>query len=332
MTDGNAPITTESRICITGHRGLLGSALVRRFQQGGYRQLLTRTHEELDLTDGDAVHRWFQAERPDCVILAAAKVGGIWANQTFPADFLTLNLKIQMSVFEAAHRIGVRRVMFFGSTCAYPKHCTQPMQEEHLMSGPLEPTSEPYAVAKIAGMKWCEVHNRQYGTSFLSVIPATLYGPGDNFDPETSHVVSGLMRRIHEAKLAGTPFCTVWGSGNATREFLYVDDLADACRFLLTVDARRLTETFEQTKFVVNIGSGEEIVVGELARLIKDTVGYDGELVPDSAKPDGAPRKVLDSRRIKALGWISKTTLPVGLRATYDWYTRTPRSDVAAVR
>ena len=323
----------RSKIFVAGHQGLVGRAIVRRLERASSHHLVIRSHAELDLADQRAVRAFFEQERPEIVILAAAKVGGIAANQMFPADFLMTNLAIQSVVFEAACRYGVRRLLFFGSTCAYPKHSPQPMREEYLLTGPLEPTSEPYAIAKLAGMKACAAYNRQHGTLFLSIIPATLYGPGDNFDPAFSHVVSGLIRRLHDAKAANAVNCAVWGTGRARREFLHADDAAEACLFLLRQDERRLREELEPTAYVLNVGTGEDAEVIDLARLIAEAVGFEGELMTDPSKPDGAPRKLLDSSRMRALGWAPCVPLAEGIRATARWYiTKHESRDVVAAR
>ncbi len=307
-------------IFVAGHRGLLGSALVRRLHEAGFTRVLTRTHRELDLGEPAAVGAFFQQTRPAAVILAAARVGGIVANQSFPAEFMTDNLRIESAVIPAAHRAGVGRLIFFGSNCAYPLSCPQPMREEWIGTGALEPTSLSYALAKLAGMTMCDAYNRQYGTCYLSLIPATLYGPGDNFDPQTSHVLSGLLRRVDQARLAGSPSVTVWGSGRVQREFLYVDELAEACMTLLDVSADRLRALTADTRSVMNAGSGEEVSTWALAALVKDVVGFEGQLILDPSQPDGAMRKCLDSHRIQQLGWSARIPLREGLRRTYAWY------------
>lgn len=305
------------RVFVAGHRGLVGSAIERRLRAGGYANLALRTRAELDLTDGAAVEAFFARERPAQVYLAAAKVGGIVANDSYPADFLYQNLLIQTHVIEAARRHGVRKLLFLGSSCIYPKHAPQPMKEEHLLTGPLEPTNEAYAVAKIAGIKTCAAYNRQFGTNFLAVMPTNLYGPGDNYDPEGSHVVPALMRRMHEARLAGAPSVRVWGSGTPRRELLYSDDLADAAVYLMeNCDAKDLGE-------FVNVGTGTDLTIAELAQQIAAVVGFAGELAFDRSRPDGAPRKLLDCSRIHALGWRARTPLAEGLRLAYaDFLSR----------
>ena len=303
--DKNTPIY------LAGHQGLVGSAILRALQAQGYTNLVTRTHAELDLTDQAAVKRFFAQEHPAYVFLAAAKVGGILANDTSPADFIRDNLFIQTNVIEAAYRSGVKKLLFLGSSCIYPKHTPQPMKEEQLLTGPLEPTNEWYAVAKIAGIKLCQAYRRQYGFNAIALMPTNLYGPGDNFDLQTSHVLPALMRKFHEAKVSGAPRIVVWGTGKPRREFLHVDDLAAASLFLMRhYDAEE----------IVNVGVGEDISIAELAGLIREVVGYQGEIVYDSSKPDGTPRKLLDVSRLQALGWKARISLREGVTATYRWY------------
>jgi GDP-L-fucose synthase len=299
---------------IAGHRGLVGSAIVRRLEALGFDNLVTRDHAELDLTDAAATAAFFDQVRPTYVFVAAAKVGGILANSTYPADFIRINLQIQTNVLCAAHAAGVDKLLFLGSSCIYPKHAPQPMKEEHLLTGPLEPTNTPYAIAKIAGLTMCESYNRQYGTRFIAAMPTNLYGPGDNFDPETSHVLPAMIRRLHEAKLTGAPSVTMWGSGEPRREFLYVDDLADACVFLM--------ENFEPGDGPVfaNVGVGEDITIAELATTVARVVGYGGEIRWDTSKPDGTPRKLLDVSVLTNLGWKANTVLEDGIRTTYAAY------------
>ena len=313
----------KNRIYIAGHRGLVGSALLQKLQADGYSHLITRTRSELDLTDGSKVDRFFKMERPEYVFLAAARVGGIEANRSFPAEFILENMMIQSSVIRASHSHGVQRLIFFGSNCAYPKNCPQPMKEEYILSGRLEPTSLPYAVAKIAGMKMCEAYNRQYGTLFVSVIPATLYGPRDNFDPQTSHVLSALIHKFHEAVSGGEEQVVVWGSGKPRREFLYVGDLVDACFVLMKLDSKILRSAIEQSNFVINVGPGTDIRMMDLANLIRKSMDCSAELTLDPSKPDGTPRRLLDSRSIRALGWMPRVSLEEGIRKTYDWYKKT---------
>jgi GDP-L-fucose synthase len=299
------------RIFIAGHRGLVGSALVRRLEAEGFERLLLRSRTELDLRDTAAVERFFAAERPQYVFLAAAKVGGIVANDTYPADFIRDNLAIQLNVIDAAHQYGVEKLLFLGSSCVYPKHAPQPMKEEHFLTGVLEPTNEAYAVAKIAGIKMCEAYRRQYGSRFISVMPTNLYGPHDNFDLETSHVLPALIRRFHEAKETRAEAVTLWGTGTPRREFLHVDDLADACVFLM--------RTYDEAA-LVNIGWGRDIAIRELAELVARTVGFEGRLDWDMSRPDGTPRKLLDTTRMTALGWTPRIDLEDGVRRTYGWY------------
>ena len=295
----------NSKIFIAGSNGLVGSAIVRRLHAGGYTNLLTPEIDELDLTDSRAVADFFAAEKPEYVILAAAKVGGIHANNTFPADFIHNNLTIQNNVIHQAFLSGVKRLLFLGSSCIYPKLAPQPMREEHLLTGLLEPTNEPYAIAKIAGIKMCESYNRQYGTKFVAVMPTNLYGPGDNFHPENSHVLPALIRRFHEAKCKGKSEVVVWGTGTPKRELLYVDDMADGSVFIMEMDDQRLSDTllsYPKPCFV-NLGTGVDVTIRELAETVKEVVGFDGELVFDTTKPDGTMRKLLDVSRMKSLGW-----------------------------
>ena len=310
----------RERIYVAGHRGLAGSAILRRLGALDYTNLLTRTHAELDLTDGRAVEAFFAAEQPAYVFLAAAKVGGIQANNTYPADFLRVNLQIQTNVIDAAHRHGAKKLMFLGSSCIYPKHAPQPMKEEHLLTGLLEPTNEAYAIAKIAGIKTCSAYNRQYGTNFLAVMPTNLYGPGDNYDLANSHVLPALIRKAHEAKLADAAELVVWGSGTPRRELMHADDLADACVFLMERhDAKDLGE-------FVNVGSGTETTIRELAELVREVVGFGGRLAFDASKPDGTPRKLLDVSRLAALGWRAQVDLRAGIASTYAEYRARPAS------
>ena len=302
----------KDKIFVAGHRGLVGSAITRALECEGYENLVLRPHDELDLEVQAVVQTFFEKERPDYVFLAAAKVGGILANNTCRAEFIYNNLIIQANVIDACWRFGVKRLVFMGSSCIYPRDCPQPMKEEHLLSGALESTNEPYAIAKIAGLKMCEAYNSQYGTKFITVMPTNLYGPNDNFDLESSHVLPALIRKVHEAKVSGKKEIIVWGSGKPMREFLHVDDLAAASLFCMNLGG--YTET-------INIGSGEEVLIRELAQLICEVVGFGGELVFDSSKPDGTPRKLLDSSRIQKLGWRSKISLREGLANTYQWFS-----------
>ena len=302
----------KERIYVAGHGGLVGSAIVRRLQHDGFDNLVLRTSSELDLRDQAAVASFFKEERPAYVFLAAARVGGIVANNSYPAEFIYDNLMIQNNIIHQAHLAGVQRLLFLGSSCIYPRLAPQPMKEEYLLTGPLEPTNEPYAVAKIAGITMCRSYNREYGTQFLAAMPTNLYGPNDNFDLETSHVLPALIRKFHEAKIAQAKTVTIWGTGSPTREFIHVDDVAAASFFLM--------KSYEGSD-VVNIGSGEEVTIRELALRIKEIVGFAGELVFDSTKPDGTPRKLSDVSKIHALGWKHSIGLAEGLRQTYDWYS-----------
>ncbi len=301
----------DNKVYVAGHRGLVGAALMRRLVIGGYTNVIVRTHAELELTDQRAVNVFFEKERPDYVFLAAAKVGGIHANNTYRADFIYQNLMIESNIIHASYRQGVKKLMFLGSSCIYPKHAPQPMKEEHLLTGLLEPTNEPYAIAKIAGIKMCDAYNRQFGTNYMSVMPTNLYGPGDNYDFKNSHVLPALIRRMHEAKEQGALEVLVWGSGAPKREFLYSDDLADACVYLIEkYNASDLGE-------FINIGVGREITIRELAELIAEVVGYRGQLVFDKSKPDGTPRKLLDVSRLQSLGWNAKTGFREGITKAY---------------
>ena len=338
----------ESRIYVAGHKGLVGSAILRRLQAEGYSNLIVRSHKELDLMRQEEVEAFFRAEKPEYVFLAAAKVGGILANNTYPAEFIYQNLSIESNVIHSAYEAGVKKLLFLGSSCIYPRDCPQPMKEEYLLSGKLEPTNEPYAITKIAGIKMCQSYNRQYGTRFISVMPTNLYGLGDNFDLQTSHVLPALIRKFHEAEVRGLPafggargdqgqrseirdqrsevggserserpsngsFVTIWGTGTPRREFLHVDDLADACLFLMN--------HYEDSE-IINIGVGKDISISELADLINDVVGFNGTIHYDRSKPDGTPRKLLDVSKLKALGWQPKISLRQGIEMTYRWYVR----------
>jgi len=325
----------DSRIYVAGHRGLVGSALMRRLKAGDYSKLITRSHAELDLASQAAVQQFFMQERPEYVFLAAAKVGGIHANNTYPADFIYQNLVIQTNVIHSAYLAGVKRLLFLGSSCIYPRDCPQPIKEEYLLTGPLEPTNRPYAIAKIAGIEMCWSYNRQYGTQYLSVMPTNLYGPGDNYDLANSHVIPALLRKMHEAKLASASTATVWGSGRPCREFLYSDDMADACVFLMSLpndgyQSMLAADRADGVPPVVNIGSGDDLTIAELAKLTADVVGFCGELVFDASKPDGTIRKLLDCVRIAQVGWAPKTTLREGLEKTYLEFCRsgTPQASL----
>lgn len=309
----------NSKIFIAGHRGLVGSAIHRELTRQGFTNLLLRTRAELDLTRASDVERFFQNERPDYVFLAAAKVGGILANNNFPADFLAENLAIQSSVLNAARASGVRRLLFLGSSCIYPRLAPQPIREEYLLTGPLEATNRPYAIAKITGIEMCWAFNRQYGTRFLAAMPTNLYGPGENLDLATSHVLAALLRKAIEAKASGARQITVWGSGTPRREFLFSDDLAQACVYLMNLPEEKFQSLLSPNEPpLINIGTGEDLTIRELAELICRIVGFDGKLVFDPSKPDGTPRKLLDVSRIHALGWQAHTTLEQGIRATAE--------------
>lgn len=311
------------KIYIAGHRGLVGSAIVRALQKAGFTNLLCRTRKELDLINQQSVDQFFSSERPEYVFLAAAKVGGIHANNTYRGEFIYENLMVQSNVIEAARRYETKRLVFLGSSCIYPRNCPQPMREEHLLSGSLEKTNEPYAVAKIAGIKQCEAYNSQYGTDFVSVMPTNLYGPNDNFDLETSHVLPALIRKVHEAKLAKCPNVVIWGSGIPKREFLHVDDMASACIFIMNKPG--FTD-------MVNIGSGDEVSIRELAELVCDVVGFDGDIIYDSSKPDGTPRKLLDTSKLNQLGWKAQIKLKDGLEQTYKWFLENSKNkDIVSV-
>jgi len=309
---------TDSRIYVAGHRGLVGSAVVRALNYKGYHKLLLRTHAELDLTDGRAVEAFFAAEKPEIVFLAAARVGGVVANSTWPAQFIHENLEIQTNVIHQAYVHGTRRLLFFGSSCIYPRECPQPIREEYLLTGPLEPTNSAYAVAKIAGIEMCRAYNQQHGTHFLAVMPTNLYGPGDNYDAHSSHVLPALIRKMHEAKARGSKEAVIWGSGKPRREFLHADDLAEACLTLATLDHAAYVHALGAWRYpLINIGCGEDATITELAQIVADAVGYKGALAYDAGKPDGTPRKLLDVSRMAALGWSARITLREGIARTY---------------
>nr|WP_173636501.1 GDP-L-fucose synthase [Bathymodiolus septemdierum thioautotrophic gill symbiont] len=313
-------VDKDSRIYIAGHRGLVGSAIVRALKKQGFTNLITRTHKELDLVNQQAVGDFFKQEKPDFVILAAAKVGGIYANNVYPADFIYQNIMIEANVIHSSYKHKVKRLLFLGSTCIYPKAVKQPMREDALLTDVLEPTNEPYALAKIAGIKLCESYNRQYGTDFRSVMPTNLYGINDNFHPENSHVIPALMRRFHEARINNDAEVVVWGSGKAMREFLYVDDMAQASLFVLTLDEKTYQANTKPMLSHINVGTGVDITIREMAQTMKQVVGFKGKLVFDTTKPDGAPRKLIDVARLSKMGWQYSVALEEGLAQTYQWY------------
>ncbi|EJR48928.1 hypothetical protein IIM_04105 [Bacillus cereus VD107] len=306
----------DSKIYVAGHRGLVGSAIFRKLEEQGYTNIVYKTSKELDLRNPKQVEDFFQAEQIEYVFLAAAKVGGIVANNQYPADFIRDNLMIQTNVIDSAYRSGVKKLLFLGSTCIYPKMAPQPLKEEYLLTGELEPTNDAYAIAKIAGIKMCESYNRQYGTKYISVMPTNLYGPNDNFDLHTSHVLPALIRKFHEAKENNAEFVEVWGTGTPLREFLYSDDLADACVYLM--------DNYEGNE-IVNIGVGKDLSIKELAEKVKETVGFEGELRFDTSKPDGTPRKLVDVSKLNSLGWEATTSLDEGLKKAYEWFLQTEK-------
>ncbi|NZA40240.1 NAD-dependent epimerase/dehydratase family protein [Eubacterium callanderi] len=303
----------KAKIYVAGHQGMVGSAIVRCLEEQGYSNLVLKTHSELDLTNQDNVNKFFENERPEYVFLTAAKVGGIKANADLIADFLMVNLQIQNNVLSATHKYKVKKLLFTASACIYPKNCEQPIKEEALLTGKLEPTNEGYALAKIAGLKACYYYNKQYGTNFITAMPANAYGINDHFDTENAHVIPSLIKRFHQAKINQVPEVEMWGTGKPLREFLYVDDLADACVFLM--------KYYDKDDFI-NIGTGEEVSMHELALLIKKVIGYNGDIVFDTSKPDGMMRRIVDSSKIKALGWKRKTDLQTGIQSVYDWYLK----------
>jgi len=310
----------KEKIYIAGHRGLVGSAIVRQLESRGFTNLLMRTHKELDLTNQAQVQTFFKQEKPDYVILAAAKVGGIHANNAYPADFIYQNMMIEANVINSAYENKVKRLLFLGSTCIYPKAVEQPMREDALLTNTLEPTNEPYALAKIAGIKLCESYNRQHGTDFRSVMPTNLYGINDNFHPENSHVIPALMRRFHEAKVNNDSEVVVWGTGNAMREFLYVDDMAEASLFVLELDEKTYQANTKPMLSHINVGTGKDVTIREMAETMKEVVGFKGNLTFDTTKPDGSPRKLIDVSRLSNMGWKYSIDLEDGLKKTYKWY------------
>ncbi len=304
----------NSKIYVAGHRGLVGSALKRRLESKGYSNLILRTHKELDLANQQEVNEFFEREKPEYVFLAAAKVGGILANNTYPAEFIYENLMIEANIIHASYRYGVKKLLFLGSSCIYPKLAPQPLKEEYLLTGSLEETNEAYAIAKIAGIRLCKHYNQQYGTNYISVMPTNLYGPNDNFDLETSHVMPALIRKFYEAKINNEPEVIVWGTGKPLREFMHVDDMANACVYLM--------ENYDYSEIgeFVNIGVGEDVTISELVELIREIVGFEGKIKYDTSKPDGTPRKLMDVSRLNKLGWKAKISLKEGIRETYEWY------------
>ena len=310
----------NDKIYIAGHRGLVGSAVLRNLESKGFNNLLTKSHKDLDLTNQTKVKNFFDKEKPDYVILAAAKVGGIYANNTYPADFIYQNTMIETNIIHSAYENKVKRLLFLGSTCIYPKEIEQPMREDALLSNKLEPTNEPYALSKILGIKLCESYNRQHGTDFRSVMPTNLYGINDNFDPENSHVIPGLMQRFHNAKINNDNEVMVWGTGNAMREFLFVDDMAEASLFVLGIDKEIYDENTLPMLSHINVGSGKDITIKELAEIMKEVVGFEGKISFDNTKPDGSPRKLIDVSRLSKMGWKNSTSLREGLEHTYNWY------------
>jgi GDP-L-fucose synthase len=321
---------SRKRIYVAGHRGLVGSAIVRSLKRRGYHNIVTRSHTELELTDQARVRDFFASEKIDEVYLAAARVGGIHANNTYPAEFIYENLVVQANVIHEAWRSGIKRLLFLGSSCIYPRLAEQPIKEEYLMGGSLEPTNEPYAIAKIAGIKMCESYNRQYGTDYRSVMPTNLYGPGDNYHPENSHVIPALLRRFHEAKIKGIEKVVIWGTGTPRREFLYVDDMADACVHVMHLDHSVYESNTESQLSHINVGAGKDVTIAELAELIGKVVGYEGKIEFDAGKPDGTPRKLMDSSKLRALGWSPKIPLLEGMIETYAQFEATAGYGVVA--
>jgi len=311
----------NDKIYVAGHRGLVGSAIVRQLESRGFANLLTHTHKELDLTNQTAVQAFFKQEKPDYVILAAAKVGGIHANNAYPADFIYQNIMIEANVINSAYENKVKRLLFLGSTCIYPKAVEQPMREDALLTDVLEPTNEPYALAKIAGIKLCESYNRQHGTDFRSVMPTNLYGINDNFHPENSHVIPALMQRFHQAKINNDPEVVVWGTGNAMREFLYVDDMAQASLFVLELNEQTYKANTQPMLSHINVGTGKDMSIREMAETMKQVVGYQGKVIFDTARPDGTLRKLVNISKLKKMGWTYNTSIEAGLKETYKWYT-----------
>lgn len=323
-------MTNPPKIYVAGHQGMVGSAIMRSLRGQGHTRFAARTRSEMDLTDQRAVMDFFASEKPDQVYLAAARVGGIHANNTYPAEFIYSNLMVQANVIHAAYTHGVRKLLFLGSSCIYPRLAPQPMGEDALLTGPLEPTNEPYAVAKIAGIKLCESYNRQYGTDYRSVMPTNLYGPGDNYHPENSHVVPAMLRRFHEAKLAGAPSVEVWGTGTPRREFLYVDDMAAACVHVMSLAVPLWEANTSPMQRLLNVGFGSDVSIAELARTVAHAVGYEGKITFDATRPDGSPRKLIDSSRLHHLGWSPKVSLDQGLALAYADFSGKHEAMVAA--
>lgn len=313
-------LQSDSKIYVAGHRGMVGSAIIRQLNKRGFENIITRTHAEMDLCDQQAVRRFLQTEKPDCVVLAAARVGGIHANNTYPAEFIYSNVMIEVNVVHEAWSAGIQNLLFLGSSCIYPKFAQQPMQESELLTGILEPTNEPYAVAKIAGIKLCESYNRQYGTDYRSVMPTNLYGPGDNYQGLNSHVVPAMIKRFHEAKLSDAESVEVWGTGKVMREFLHVDDMAAASVFIMGLDKATYDANTQTMLSHINVGSGEDVTISELAETIKEVVGFNGELIFNADKPEGTPRKLLDVSRINRMGWKATIGLKDGLENAYAWF------------
>lgn len=313
-------LTPDSRIYVAGHRGMVGSAIVRNLEKSNITNLITSTHKELDLTNQRNVNDFFESEKPDFVILAAAKVGGIHANSAYPADFIYENLMIESNIIHSAFLNNVKRLLFLGSSCIYPKAVAQPMREDALLTGSLEPTNEPYAIAKIAGIKLCESYNRQYGVDYRSVMPTNLYGPNDNYHPENSHVIPALIQRFHHAKTRGEPKVTIWGTGTPRREFLHVDDMAAASLYVLQLDSEVYQANTESMLSHINVGTGRDVTIKQLAEQVAKTVGFSGQIDFDTSKPDGTPRKLMDISRLESMGWQAQISLEQGLQSVYQWY------------
>jgi len=316
------PMKLNSKIYIAGHNGMVGSAILRNLSSRGFNNIITRNHSELDLTNQKSVNEFFVEQKPEYVVLAAAKVGGIYANNKFPAEFIYINMMIEFNVMHSSYKARVKRLLFLGSTCIYPRQVEQPMKEDAILTNVLEPTNEPYAIAKIAGIKMCESYNRQYATDFRSVMPTNLYGIYDNFHPKNSHVIPGLIRRFHDAKVNNDYEVKVWGSGNALREFLYVDDMADASLFVLELNKKTYDSNTKPMNSHINVGTGKDITIKEVAQTIKKIVGYKGKLSFDTSKPDGAPRKLIDVSRLSKMGWKYNISFEEGLKKTYEWYLK----------